>query len=497
MSASAPASSPAPAPRGMVIRGALAALPGERDFRRVDILVRDGKFAALGDIAAGTPGLQGMPEIDARGLMIFPGAIDPHVHFDEPGFEWREDFLHGSSEAARGGVTTVIDMPCTSIPPVTTIANLERKLAVVSRNAMVDFAFFGGISGHTAEDSFAGGMRDLAARVVGFKCYFVSGMDTFTAVDEAQFARAAALCDEIGRPLLLHAESPSELAAAAARLEAARAGSGKRSAAPSWADYYRSRPESAEIHACARAVALAGAHARSLHVVHVGTAAAAELVAASGASCETCAHYLAFDEDDFEGSGQRPGTGRGASLKTAPPVKGTAQKALLWKLLADGAISFVASDHAGAPESEKNTGNPLTAYGGIPGTGTLFPYLLSEGLFARRMDLPRFLEATSANAARRYGLSGGKGSIEIGKDADFTLVDPDATTTLDPAHMRSKSTITPFAHMRLAGRIAGTAVRGSFVHRTDRLEAALRACGLPEGFLALPGYGRFITWGYR
>lgn len=490
------------AARGMIVRGALVALPGQADFRRMDVVVRDGTFAALGDSIArdSIAGGAGLPELDARGLMMFPGAIDPHVHFDEPGFEWREDFLHGSSEAARGGVTTVIDMPCTSMPPVTTPANLEKKLAIVSRNAMVDFAFYGGISGHVAEAAFEENLRGLAPRVVGFKCYFISGMESFTAVDEARFARAAALCDSVGRPLLLHAESPEAVAEAERALQASRATTlattgAEAAGKPTWADYYRSRPESAEIRACERAVALAGTHARALHVVHVGTAAAAELVAAAGASCETCAHYLAFDEHDFEGSGQRPGLG--ASLKTAPPVKGTPQKALLWKLLADGVISFIASDHAGAPEREKNTGNPLTAYGGIPGTGTMFPYLLSEGLFARRLDLPRFLEATAANAARRYGLSAGKGAIEPGKDADFVLVDPEATTLLDPALMRSTSTITPFANMRLAGRIAGTAVRGAFAHHTDLLRTRFSGAGFPEGCLATPGYGRFITWGYR
>jgi dihydroorotase-like cyclic amidohydrolase len=232
----------------------------------------------------------------------------------------------------------------------------------------------------------------------------------------------------------------------------------------------------AETAACSAALRLAGARPHWLHIVHVGTAEAAALVAASGASCETCAHYLAFDEDDFEALG--------AALKTAPPVKEASQKALLWKLLADGAISFVASDHAGAPDYEKFTGDPLSAYGGIPGTGTFFPYLLSEGLFAKRLSLPRFLEATSGAAAARYGISGGKGSLAEGKDADFVLVDPEASTLLDPASMYSKNRITPFAGMRLAGRIAGTFVRGSRVYGAG-------------GILALPGSGKFIQWGYR
>jgi len=106
----------------MLISGVLAALPGEEDFRKVDILVSGGKIAGI----AQSGSLEDAETFDAHGLLMFPGAIDPHVHFDEPGFTHREDFLHGTSEAARGGVTTVIDMPCTSLPPVTSLAALKH-----------------------------------------------------------------------------------------------------------------------------------------------------------------------------------------------------------------------------------------------------------------------------------------------------------------------------------------------------------------------------------
>lgn len=471
----------------MVISNVLAGLPGEKDFRKVDVSIRDGKIVKI----AGAGTLLDDEVLDAGGLMMFPGAIDPHVHFDEPGFTHREDFLHGTSEAARGGVTTVVDMPCTSLPPITDTAALENKLSIVAPKAVVDYAFFGGISGHMSDGEIAEAVERLSPKVVGFKCYFISGMDSFRAVSPAQFEKAIAHCANAGRPLLLHAEDPAVIGRATAELKEKR-GEQK----PGWKDYYASRPMEAETVACANAVRHAGDHAKWLHVVHVGTAAAAEDLATKGATCETCAHYLAFDEFDFENLG--------ASLKTAPPVKEPAQKALLWRLLSSGTISFVTSDHAGAPDYEKFTGNPLTAYGGIPGTGTLFPYLLSEGLFAKRLDLPRFLDATSGAAARRYGLWQGKGSLAPSNDADFVLVDPEATTLIDPSGMLSKSHITPYAGMRLAGTIAGTFVRGRCVFGTSRLLARkapgiLHAAGLPGNgaILAHPGYGKFIQWGYK
>ncbi|MDX9826326.1 MAG: amidohydrolase family protein [Spirochaetia bacterium] len=505
----------------MIVKEALAALPGESEFKRVDILVKNGKIKKIGNpgsFSAEDSPLSGQDSVDARGLLLFPGAIDPHVHFDEPGFTHREDFLHGSSEAARGGVTTVIDMPCTSIPPVTSLENLKRKLAAVSASAVVDFGFFGGINGKSDDTAIAETIDSLSSEVLGFKCYFISGMESFAAVSERQFALAVQACAEAGRPLLLHAEDPKVIAKAEARLakerqpelKSAEAQLSKLRAVPRfhymggpapresqhWRDYYASRPMEAETAACATALRLAGPRASVLHIVHVSTAQAALMVDAAGASCETCAHYLAFDEEDFELLG--------SALKTAPPVKEPGQKALLWKLLASGEIDFVSSDHAGAPEYEKFTNDPMSAYGGIPGTGMLFPYLLSEGLLAKRLDLQRFLRATAGAAAERYGLSGGKGSISPGKDADFVLVDPEASTLVEAGRMLCKNTISPFTGMRLAGSVAGTFVRGSCVFSSPRLSGGQGRAGIflgkndgKTGIIAPPGSGRFITWGYK
>ena len=485
----------------MIVRNGMVALPGRDDFTRADLRIEDGRFVG---IAQGLEPASGEEAVDASGLLVFPGAIDPHVHFDEPGFTHREDFLHGTSEAARGGVTTVVDMPCTSLPPVTTAAAFDNKLGIVAKSAVVDYAFFGGVSGHTVEaslgarDAGAGGaanaggppgeMAALAERgVVGFKCYFISGMDTFTRVTHDDFARIVREAARVERPVLLHAEDLDYVTAATARIKAARGGG-----APEWMDFALSRDEAAETVAVASALALASGHEGSLHIVHVGAAEAARLVAATDATCETCAHYLAFSREDFEGSAGRPG--RGASLKTMPVVKARGEAEALWELLAMGDIDFVTSDHAPAQAEEKETGNPWTAYGGIPGTGTMFPYLLSEGYFAGRLSLPRLLEASSGAAARRYGLSARKGSIEVGKDADFVLVDPSAMTTMRGEELFSKGRITPFEGMVLKGRIAATWLRGHPVYDARSREAA----GQPSGrIVAQPGTGKFLRWGYR
>jgi allantoinase len=460
----------------MIVKNGLLALRHERDFLRRDFRVGpDGRIAEISERLVPEPGEE---TLDARGLQVLPGAIDPHVHFDEPGFTHREDFLHGSSEAAKGGVTTVVDMPCTSLPPVTTKAALENKLSFVSKAAVVDYAFFGGVSGHTAEESLSKHMEALAPEVVGFKTYFISGMQTFTRVTHEDFERIVRRGAELGRPILLHAEDLDFVSSAEARLRKARGAE-----APRWSDYVGARSEAAETVAAATAAALARGNEAWLHVVHVGTAEAAELLSAAGASCETCAHYLAFSAEDFERLG--------SSLKTAPPVKARGQAERLWALLSDGTISFVTSDHAPAPEEEKNTGNLWTDYGGIPGTGTWAPYLYSEGLLGGRLSLGRYLEVTARAAAERYGLSGRKGSLETGKDADFVLADPEGTTIIEGRTLLSKGKITAFEGLRLSGRFLKTFVRGRPVYdaaRADRNEHPI---------CAAPGSGRFLRWGYR
>ena len=484
----------------MLIRGGKAALPGAETPVRVDIRIEGERIALIAPELSPLPGEE---VVDAAGLLILPGAIDPHVHFDTPGFTAREDFLHGSAEAARGGVTTVVDMPCTSLPPVVSAAALESKLKAVAPMALIDYGFYGGVRGDiasaagngiTAPDRIEKSMTELAPRVLAFKAYLLSGMDTFPQVSHEDLGRAITKAAELGRPLCLHAEDADYVGAARRRVEATRniAGPGKEKA--SWDDYVDSRPEAAETVAVAAAIALARGHERTLHIVHVGTAEAVEALAAAGAGCETCSHYLAFSRDDF--------ASKGAFLKTAPPVKARGQAEKLWAMLADGRISFVTSDHAPARGEEKRTGSVWTDYGGIPGVGTTLPYLFSEGYLAGRLTLGRFLDATSGAAARRYGLASRKGSLEVGKDADFVLIDQDGRTVISGAGLYSKGKDTPFDGMKLRGSIKSTWVRGRKVYDAEAAFGAMKARGAgaeyPEmkGIVADAGYGRFLTWGY-
>lgn len=480
----------------MMIRGGEAALPGAEAPVRVDIRIEGERIAEIAPNLAARPG---ETVLDASGLLVLPGAIDPHVHFDTPGFTEREDFLHGSAEAARGGVTTVIDMPCTSLPPVVSPAALENKLRAVAPMALVDYGFYGGVHGDidskpNAPDRIERSMAELAPRVLAFKAYLLSGMDTFPRVNHEELGRAIAQAAGLGRPLCLHAEDADYVAAARARVEAARATAGPGKTAATWDDYVDSRPEAAETVAVAAAVALARGRESALHVVHVGTSSAAAALAAAGATCETCSHYLAFSREDF--------VDKEAFLKTAPPVKARGEADKLWAMLADGRIAFVTSDHAPARPEEKRSGSVWTDYGGIPGVGTTLPFLFSEGYLAGRLTLGRFLDAVAFGAARRYGLASRKGSLEIGKDADLVLIDPRIETAVLGARLYSKGKDTPFDGMRLRGSIRSTWVRGKAVYDAEAASGKIapRGAGVVHseipGIVGEAGYGKFLTWGY-
>jgi len=227
----------------MIIKNGAVALPGREEPEAIDIRFRGEKIVELGKNLAGDEEI-----IEAKGMLLLPGGIDPHVHFDDPGFTDREDFAFGSRFAASGGITTVIDMPCTSIPPVTTVANLEEKLKAVEKKAVIDYGFFGGVCPQSLGEGYPDNFRELSRIVFGFKTYFISVMELFSAVNHFQFRIILERAKELGTTILLHAEDYSYVAAATEYFM-------KRGDTPVY--YYNSRPEAAEILAVRTALELA------------------------------------------------------------------------------------------------------------------------------------------------------------------------------------------------------------------------------------------------
>ena len=215
--------------------------------------------------------------------------------------------------------------------------------------------------------------------------------------------------------------------------------------------------------AVATLVELCAATGARTHVVHLGSGAALDLVAAARArglpfSAETCPHYLAFTTDDL--------VRLGSTLKTAPVVKSAADRDRLWRGLAEGDLAFVASDHAaGQFPEEKHTGSFWTDYGGVPGVELLLPFLYSEGVCAGRITLERLVELTATGPARFFGVHRRKGRLEPGFDADFVVFDDAETWTVRADRLHNLNRYTPFDGHSFTGRVRATYVHGQCAFR--------------------------------
>lgn len=404
--------------RDLVVRGGSLVLAEGVSAR--DVVVRDGRIVDL--VAPGTAevGGAGWREVDAGGLLVFPGVVDPHVHFDEPGrTEW-EGFDSGSAAAAAGGVTTVVDMPIDSDPPTTTAADVAAKADAARASSRVDVALWGGLV-----PASVGSLPELVqAGVVGFKAFACpSGWDDFPEIDEPSLRAGLEVSARTGRPVALHAE----LAA------------------------YGHGPES-EVAAVRWAARLAADTGGRLHIVHVSAVAAVDEARRwPGVTVETCPHYLLLTDADVERIG--------AEARCNPPIRDAANRDALWRALAAGHIDCVASDHSPCPTDLKDGPDP---WAGITGVDTLLPALLSS----RRMDPVSIARVTTA-AARLLDLPT-KGRIARGADADLVLVDPDAEWTVGPDTLFNRYRRSPFAGSRLRGRVLETFVRGRSVFEVGR-----------------------------
>ncbi len=444
------------------------------ESRAAEILVEDGRIVAIE--ATGSPlASDDEARADLGGVLVLPGVIDGHVHFDDPGFTHRENFETGTRAAAAGGVSCVVDMPCTSLPPVTSGANLHHKLGIISPKAHVDYLLWGGVCDNSmAEPGWRERLAELAQEGVGsIKVYMLSGMDTFRDLGTEQIRLVLRETERLGVPVGVHAEDRELVRELTDWLQ------GKAQNSP--ADYAASRPAEAELNAVATTRDLCRETGARVHIVHVGTGRAVDVIAEARAdglpmSGETCPHFLEFTGEDL--------AERGAVLKTAPVVKTMHDRDRLWQGVASGELDYVATDHAaGQWPEEKHTGNIWTDYGGVPGVELMLPYLYSEGVKKERITLERLVEITAAAPARFFGIERRKGRLERGFDADFVVFDKDATWRVRAEDLHNMNRYTPHEGQTFTGRVRSLYLRGERVFHRDRFGR--------ESF-APPGTGEWV-----
>ncbi|WP_125263945.1 allantoinase AllB [Streptomyces alboflavus] len=371
---------------------------------------------------------------------LLPGLVDTHVHVNDPGrTEW-EGFWTATRAAAAGGITTLVDMPLNSLPPTTTVANLRTKKDVAAAKAHIDVGFWGGALPDNVKD-----LRPLHdAGVFGFKCFLSpSGVDEFPELTQDQLAVSMGEIAGFGGLLIVHAEDPHELAAAPAR------------SGPRYADFLDSRPRVSEDTAIEGLIAVAKRIGARVHILHLSSSDALPLIAAAKRegvrlTVETCPHYLTLTAEEVPD---------GASeFKCCPPIREAANQDQLWQALADGTIDCVVTDHSPSTADLK-TADFATAWGGISGLQLSLPAVWTAAR-ARGYGLEDVVRWMSTRTAELVGLEDRKGAIEAGRDADFTVLAPDETFTVDPARLQHRNRVTAYAGKTLSGVVKSTWLRG-------------------------------------
>jgi allantoinase len=441
----------------VLVRG--ARVVGPDSVTRADLGILDGLIADVGVELAGSA----TTEIDATGLHVFPGIVDPHVHFNDPGRADWEGFATGTAAFAAGGGTCFFDMPLNASPPTVDGSSFDLKLEAARGAAIVDFCLWGGLVPGDVDR-----LDELADRgVIGFKAFMCNtGIDDFEQADDRTLFEGMERAARLGLPVAVHAENDAVTQDLAARARA----EGRRS----MSDYLASRPASAELEAVARAITIAEETGCSLHIVHASTAAAVLLVAEARAdgvdvTCETCPHYLLLTDEDAERIG--------ALAKCSPPLRPRAEVEALWAELLAGTIPFVASDHSPSPPDLKEGDDAFATWGGISGCQTLRSALLAVAE-RRGLTLEALASLTSAAAADRFGISG-KGRLEPGFDADLAIVDLGHESVLAAGDLLYRHPQSAFVGSPLRGGVVQTLLRG---------QAVIRAGAVVPG----PRHGRLV-----
>lgn len=395
-----------------------------------DIGVINGRIAEVGDLSQAA----GDKEMDVRGLHLLPGVIDTQVHFREPGNDEKEDLESGSRAAVMGGVTAVFEMPNTD-PPTTTQDAIEDKLKRARGRMWCDHAFYVGASSENADQLAE---LERLPGTAGVKIFMGSSTGSLLVPDDDTLRR---VLKSGKRRVAVHAEDEE-------RLEE-RKGERKEGEPASHAEW---RDEDTALLATRRITALAEETGRPVHVLHVTSRAEMKFLREKKdvVSVETTPQHLTLAAPDCY---KRLGT----YAQMNPPIRSEEHRDAIWRAVDNGTVDLIGSDHAPHTKEDKDKPYPGSP-SGMPGVQTLLPLLLDH-LNDGRLTLERLVELTSGAAIRLFGIRG-KGRIQKGADADFTLVDLKRDFTVSPDWLQSKCGWSPFEGETLRGYPIGTIVRG-------------------------------------
>jgi allantoinase len=431
-------------------------------------------------VVAATSSLRNQAEtiVDARGLLVLPGAIDTHFHCRTPGYDVRGDFYTETCAAAAGGVTTVFEMPISN-PGCATIETFRNRRSYIEQQAIVDVALYGAPGTLQQHDVF--GMA--AEGAIAFKIFMHRaplGRDAefigICLTEDDQLYEALQLTKATGRRLVVHAESDSLLEAGIKRL--------RETGRTDMAAHPESRPPLVEALAIARILTLAEDLGAPVHIAHVTSQHALAVIRrfrrdGVDVTAETCTPYLFFDQDQA--------LQLGPFGKINPPIRTKADQEALWGGIADGTIDFVCTDHSTFLLSEKERGltDIWVAPSGAPGVQTLVPALMTAAL-SGRFDLATAVRLMAGTPAQIFGIADRKGAIAAGMDADICLYDPAPRSVyrFEDMHSKAREIDRFFRDYAFQGRVVATYSHGRCVFRAGEI-------------VAKAGEGRFLAAAFK
>ena len=434
-----------------------------------DIGVRDGKIV---DLAGELPADNGDKVIDATGHYTVPGGIDPHVHLELPfcGTVSSDDFETGTRAAARGGLTTLIDFAMQD-PEKGLVAGIESRMAAADPKVCIDYSVHGGLTMWNKLDPTEV-KRAVEMGVPTCKMFMIYEAEGWQS-DDAALYEALEYVKDIGARIMVHAESQKVMDLLIRRCAERKEELGAYA-------HTLARPAFTEYEAIQRAVPWTEVTGSRLYVVHMSTGRGADIVKAArergvDVVAETCPAYLLLDDEVFRDKE------RGHLWATCPQIKKKEDNARLWEGVEKGEIPIVATDTCTFNTEQKAMwqGDFRKIPFGMPGVETLAPSMYTYGVKAGRIDMHRFVQIISTNAAKAMGLFPRKGTIAVGADADIAIFDPDATKVVDPNELDTNCDWNPFEGQELGGFANWTISRGRVVVSGGK-------------FVGEPGWGRFV-----
>lgn len=422
---------------------------------KTDVAIQNGVIAAIGS------DLEGSKVIDAAGLIVSPGMIDAHVHISEPGGEHRKDwegYTTGTASAAKGGVTSFLEMPLNQVPATTDGESLQIKYDAGQGKLRSDVYSYGGLVPYTLKK---GGIQELdAGGVIAYKCFMATCGDRsidgdFMNVDDYSLYEGMRQIAKTGKILAIHAENSP----ITDRLGEIAYANGETTLKA----YVATRPVFTEVEPIQRAILFAKETGCRIHICHVACPEGVEAVTRArqegvDVTCETCTHYLYFQTDELDSIGP--------VVKCSPPIRDKKAQDGLWEKVLSGEILFVTSDHSPCTPDLKDKENAFDAWGGISGLQNNVDVIFDEGVQKRGMSLKAFADAIATNVADRFDIAN-KGRISVGKDADIILIKPNAPYTLQADQLEYRNKISPYIGREIGAQIATTILRGQVIYSQE------------------------------